>query len=151
MSDIGPITFGAGGGGAGNPEQHVWLPPTQVAIVDTPSRLVRIWDRNWNFVLRLPSNSVTGDAEIFTATLPLDHELPKWILADGAGPKRCRLTVDDDAVRWSGVLDQYKVLKVSRDGGCPECKHCEQRVMEIHWTQPPSAVASMGPFVVTGR
>lgn len=141
MSGIGATTVVVGAGGPG---AQVWRPPTAVAVETPHARLVRIWDRQWEFVLQLAGNDVTRDGEIYTATMPLDHELPKWILADGAPPKRCRLTVDDGAVRWAGVLDQYEVLKVGRTGGCPECEHCQQRVMRISWIKPPEIPSMLG-------
>lgn len=141
MSDIGPITVGAGGqgqgayaitggggGGEGVPLQHVWYPPTEVGIMTTPQRLVRVWDRDWAYMLPLPPGSGALAGERYTATLPVDHELAVQLRADA----RPLLTVDEGGLRWVGRLHEWKVLKV---GDCPECEHCQVRVMKIVWVK----------------
>lgn len=138
VSGIGPITVGAGGPGApgageSKPEQHVWYPPTRVAIIPATSRLVRVWDRDWAYVLQLPPDNVTGAGdEMFTATLPVEHELAAQLRA-GARPNF--LTVDEAGLRWVGRLHEWKILKAVRSGGCSECEHCQERVMGIVWVK----------------
>lgn len=139
MSDLGPITIGSGGPGAGSsgPEHHVWYPTTQVAVVaGAPTRLARVWNRDWTYVLQLAPDSVTGGGEMFTATLPVDHELAAQ-LHTGARPNF--LTVDEAGLRWVGRLHEWKILKAVRNGGCPECEHCQEQVMEIVWVKHPEA------------
>lgn len=147
MSDIGPITVaaggqgqgayaitGGGGGGEGVPLQHVWYPATEVGIMTTPQRLVRVWHRDWTYMLQLAPDSGALAGEMFTATLPVDHELAAH-LRTGARPNF--LTVDEAGLRWVGRLHEWKILKAVRNGGCSECEHCQERVMEIVWVKPP--------------
>lgn len=148
MSDIGPIIIGAGGEGAGAyavagggggggrgsegvPLQHVWFPATEVGITTTPQRLVRVWDRDWTYMLPLPPGSGALAGEMYTATLPVDHELAVKLRADA----RTFLTVDEDGLRWVGRLHEWQVLKTARNGGCAECEHCQVRVMKIVWVK----------------
>lgn len=147
MSDLGPIIIGSGGqggyavtggggGGQGVPLQHVWFPPTEVGVAVQSPRLVRVWDRDWNFWCQLPGNSVEGGGEAFTATLPVKHELPAQLIAE---PRPSYLTVDDADLRWVGRLHEWKILKAVRNGGCSECEHCQEQVMEIVWVKHPEA------------
>jgi hypothetical protein len=120
LSGIGATVIVVGGGGPGADEV-----PSQ--------RLVRVWERDWTFLLQLPGTSVETNGEVFTATLPLEHELPTRLL-DDTRPKDIRLTVDDGALRWAGVLQEYQVIKVG-----------DARIMKIHWItpQPPQLVGTV--------
>ncbi|MGS2805347.1 hypothetical protein [Nocardia sp. MW-W600-9] len=131
MSDIGPITIGAGGHGAAEVQQHVWFPATEVGIMTTPQRLVRVWDRDWTYMLPLPPGSGALTGETYTATLPADHELAVQLRADA----QTFLTVDEGGLRWVGRLHEWQVLKTARTGGCAECEHCQVRVMQIAWVK----------------
>lgn len=136
VNGMGPFTFGAGGQGAADPgatevQQHVWYPPTEVGIMTAPKRLVRVWDRDWAYMLPLPPGSGALAGEMYTATLPVDHELAVKLRADA----RTFLTVDEDGLRWVGRLHEWQVLKTARNGGCAECEHCQVRVMKIVWVK----------------
>lgn len=131
----GGITVGSGGPGGGIGQ--VWHPPTSVvtAVGILPLRLLRVWDLEWNFKFQLDSSLVKRDGDSFTATLPVGHEVARWLYDNAKESTRSRLTVDDGSIRWAGMLDGFKVIRV---GACPECEHCRQPVMEIRWSEPPA-------------
>ena len=65
-----------------------------------------------------------------TLTLPLDHEVSRW-LVNGSGERFiAHMTIDDGMTRWTAPLHHWEAKRV---GSCPECQHCMQKVVRSIW------------------
>lgn len=101
--------------------------------------VARIWDKNHELKFTLDEAPSGHLAEQRTLTLPLDHEVSRWLIA---GPDKpgfvAHMTIDDGITRWTAPLHHWEAKRV---GSCPECSHCMQKVVRSIWRifdpQPP--------------
>ncbi len=80
--------------------------------------LVRIHDGDWNLrgIVRqeIAANFQYADNETGTGSLdmPLDYYMSRWIAdVKGRGTTNIHITVDKDGARWSGRMDEFKIIK----------------------------------------
>ncbi|MFE7717482.1 hypothetical protein ACFU44_00345 [Nocardia rhizosphaerihabitans] len=84
--------------------------------------LVRIWDGDWNlrgYVKREYKASfqwIDNDTGIGEIEMPLDYYLSQWITdIDERATTQIHITCDKEGARWSGCLDELKVI-TDQDG-----------------------------------
>jgi hypothetical protein len=106
-------------------------PPVGIGMTSVPPPVVaRLWDSNHD--LRYTIDTVPSDhvPEQRILTLPLDHPAAQWLINDVPDQGCPSLTIDGENGRWCGPLDHFKVGKV---GSCPQCDHCQQKIVRSMW------------------
>lgn len=80
--------------------------------------LVRLWDGD--YVLRgiaqgwreLEFEFIENDVGMASLVMPLDHYLSQWVMDHkGRFKRNVHITIDKQGARWSGRMDQYKVVR----------------------------------------
>lgn len=80
--------------------------------------IIRLWDGDYNLRGEVAGERkgefefVENDVGTASIELPLDHYLAKWVMNHKGRTKRnVHITIDKQGARWSGCMDQYRVVK----------------------------------------
>lgn len=112
----------------------------------TAPPLVRLWDGDFNFRgvvagwRECEFEFVENDTGIATIKLSLNHYLAKWVMNYRGRKKRnVIVTIDKQGARWSGLMDNYKVVMTKGNDAYLEItfKHdYEQAKHILCWANP---------------
>lgn len=97
-----------------------------------PPVIARLWDSNFTLRHTVDADAIGSTGDGRTITLPLDHPAARWLINDVPNERGANLTIDGPNGRWSGPLRHFEVSKV---GGCPQCGHCQQKIVRSVWNQ----------------
>jgi hypothetical protein len=80
--------------------------------------LIRLWDGDYNFRgvcagwRSIEFEFIENDVGTASLQLSLDHYMAKWILDHkGRAKRNVHITIDKQGARWSGRMDNYKVVR----------------------------------------
>lgn len=108
--------------------------------------IVRLWDGDYNLrgqvagERKLEFEFIENDVGTASIELPLDHYLARWVMDHKGRTKRnVHLTIDKQGARWSGCMDQYRVVRDKKGDAYIELlfKHdLEQAKHILVWSNP---------------
>jgi len=84
--------------------------------------IIRLWDGDYTFRGQVVGERkgefefVENDVGTASLELPIDHHLAKWVMDHkGRNKRNVHITIDKQGARWSGCMDQYKVVRKQTD------------------------------------
>lgn len=106
-----------------------------------PTSIVRLWDRDWNLKFTLTDAPSAHVPEQRILTLPFEHEASQWLYNGSVDRFAAYMSVDGPNGRFVAPLQKWTVERV---GSCPQCEHCQEKVLRSVWRAPDVAI----PFTV---
>jgi len=84
--------------------------------------IIRLWDGDYTLRGEVAGERkgqfefIENDVGTATIELPIDHYLAKWVMDhQGRAKRNVHITIDKQGARWSGCMDQYRVVRNQTD------------------------------------